>query len=170
MTTPKTWLTEIGKIAPAPPATPTAPASCDVGDMESCTTTWCYDLGRHFIRTVPSRLFLFPAFGKPPLSRASACYHSPIFSPDCCASGGIVAIGAVRDEVMSRSYVEVTANDPKKAEQAQQITDHVNWDRYLSLIQGRTAYAPIKFNGQAFNCNNTGKGWDARDWGAGYWW
>ena len=31
-------------------------------------------------------------------------------------------------------------------------------------------YAPIKFNGQAFNCNNTGKGWDARDWGAAYWW
>ena len=72
---------------------------------------------------------------------------------------------------MSRSsFIEVTANDPTKAEQAHQITDHVNWDRYLSLIQGRTAYAPIKFNGQAFNCNNTGKGWVARDWGAAYWW
>ena len=52
----------------------------------------------------------------------------------------------------------------------EQITDHVNWDRYLALIQGRTSFAPIKFNGQAFNCNNTGKGWDARDWGADYWW
>jgi len=46
----------------------------------------------------------------------------------------------------------------------------VNWDRYLALIQGRVAFAAIKFNGQAFNCNNTGKGWDARSWGAGYWW
>ena len=39
----------------------------------------------------------------------------------------------------------------------------------MSLIQGRTAYGPIKFNGQSFNCNDTGKGWDYRGWGADYW-
>jgi len=38
------------------------------------------------------------------------------------------------------------------------------------MIQGRRSFAPIKFNGQAFSCNDTGKGWDARSWGAGYWW
>ena len=84
---------------------------------------------------------------------------------------------ATWDSIMQRSYIEVTApkngSTPPAAAAvtaAKAITDHVNWDRYLSLIQGRAARAPIKFNGQAFNCNNTGKGWDARDWGAGYWW
>jgi len=66
--------------------------------------------------------------------------------------------------------VQVTASNKSNAASAKQITDHVNWDRYLSLAQGRVSYGPIKFNGQAFNCNNTGKGWDARDWGADYWW
>ena len=73
------------------------------------------------------------------------------------------------DVIWDRSYAEVTAADASEAALAQQITSHVNWDRYLALIQGRVAFAPIKFNGQAFNCNNTGKGWDARDWGADYW-
>ena len=43
------------------------------------------------------------------------------------------------DEVMSRSYIEVTAAEPQWTLQAKQITDHVNWDRYLNLIQGRTS-------------------------------
>jgi hypothetical protein len=77
-------------------------------------------------------------------------------------------------DLMERSYVEVTANAESIGRgddgSAKQITDHINWDRYLSLVQGRSSRAPIKFNGQAFNCNNTGKGWDSRDWGAGYWW
>lgn len=76
-------------------------------------------------------------------------------------------------EIMSRSFIEVTAaagGTAADTASAKQITDHVNWDRYLALVQGRMAYAPIKFNGQAFNCNNTGQGWDWRDWGAGYWW
>jgi hypothetical protein len=103
--TPTSWLDAIGKVTPAPPASPSDPVAC-----ADCPTTW--------------------------------------------------------EEVTSRSYVEVTANDGELALQAKQITDHVNWDRYLNIIQGRAAFAPIKFNGQAFNCNNTGKGWDARDWGA----
>ena len=69
-----------------------------------------------------------------------------------------------------RSYVRLTGTDATSNASAKAITDHVNWDRYLALIQGRVAFAPIKFNGQMFNCNNTGKGWDARDWGADYWW
>ena len=73
-------------------------------------------------------------------------------------------------EIMERSYIEVRGKGPIQAAVAKAITDHVTWDRYLSLIQGRVSFAPIKFNGQAFNCNNTGKGWDARDWGADYWW
>ena len=88
-------------------------------------------------------------------------------------------------EVMDRSYIQVTpassttpsATSPYEpdghqdgAATAKQLLDHINWDRYLNLIQGRVAYAPIKFNGQAFNCNDTGKGWDSRGWGAGYWW
>ena len=44
------------------------------------------------------------------------------------------------------------------------------YDRYLSLIQGRAAFGIIKFNGQMFTANLTGKGWDTRSWGAGYWW
>lgn len=48
-----------------------------------------------------------------------------------------------------------------------QVLDHCHWDRYLTLVQARTAFAPIKFNGQAFTSNNTGKGWDYRDWYSG---
>lgn len=33
---------------------------------------------------------------------------------------------------------------------ADNITTHAAWDRYLSLIQGRSAFAAIKFNGQDF--------------------
>ena len=51
-----------------------------------------------------------------------------------------------------------------------QITNHVAYDRYLSLIQGRAAFGIIKFNGQMFTANLTNKGWDTRSWGAGYWW
>lgn len=73
-------------------------------------------------------------------------------------------------EIMDRSYIQLSASGGPDAVAAKQITDHVNWDRYLSLIQGRAAFAPIKFNGQSFNCNDTGKGWDYRSWGADYWW
>ena len=48
---------------------------------------------------------------------------------------------------MERSYVQVTAAG-SQATTAKAITDHVIWDRYLSLIQGRASFAPIKFNGQ----------------------
>eukprot|EP00040_Diaphanoeca_grandis_P035429 m.222904 g.222904 ORF g.222904 m.222904 type:complete len:925 (-) comp33386_c2_seq2:269-3043(-) len=77
------------------------------------------------------------------------------------------------DELLERSYIELTAppgsNDTTTPKQ---ITDHVNWDRHLALIQGRAAFAPIKFNGQLFTANITaGKNsWDYRSWGAGYWW
>lgn len=91
-------------------------------------------------------------------------------SPVGCSGGHSAPCATTWDEVSSRSYIEVTAADPTAAVAATQITNHVAWDRYLSLIQGRRGYAPLKFNGQQFNCNNTGKGWDARDWGAGYWW
>jgi hypothetical protein len=43
------------------------------------------------------------------------------------------------EEIMDRSYIEVTANGTNAAV-AKLITDHVNWDRYLSLIQGRVAF------------------------------
>ena len=96
-------------------------------------------------------------------------------------------------EISERSYIELSGSGANAAT-AKKITDHVNWDRYLSLIQGRVAFAPIKFNGrkrnrhhfalvhfldlsrflsscaEAFNCNDTGKGWDMRGWGADYWW
>jgi len=41
---------------------------------------------------------------------------------------------------------------------------------FRSVIQGRSAYAPIKFNGQDFLSDQAGKGWDYRVWGEGYWW
>ena len=45
------------------------------------------------------------------------------------------------DECFQSNCVPVlTRSDQQWEEQAKQITDHVNWDRYLSLIQGRTAY------------------------------
>ena len=53
--------------------------------------------------------------------------------------------------IWKRSYVDVTAANASDAAEvlaARQITDHTNWDRYLSLIQGRASHAPIKFNGQ----------------------
>jgi hypothetical protein len=62
----------------------------------------------------------------------------------------------------------IGADKPRTA--AKNITDHSSWDRYLSLIQGRTSYAPIKFNGQTFLSNQAGHGWDYRMWGTGYWW
>lgn len=80
---------------------------------------------------------------------------------------------------MTRSYVEVTPNMVgnngggamgTEDNSAEAITDHINWDRYLNLIQGRVSYSAVKFNGQAFNCNDTGHGWDSRSWGSGYWW
>ena len=49
------------------------------------------------------------------------------------------------------------------------INAHLVWNRYLTLIQARHATVPIKFNGQAFIANPTGKGWDYREWGSGYW-
>ena len=113
----KKWISEIGKVTPAPPAPPLrATSTRRVGDVPDVVTTW--------------------------------------------------------DAIWNRSFIEVTAVTPNASSSAlaKEITDHLNWDRYLALIQGRVAFAPIKFNGQAFNCNNTGKGWDARDWGADYWW
>ena len=50
------------------------------------------------------------------------------------------------------------------------ITTHAAWDRYLSTIQGRQAFAPIKFNGQDFLSDQAGHGWDYREWGEAYWW
>jgi hypothetical protein len=48
--------------------------------------------------------------------------------------------------VWNRSYVSVTSSN--EATSAKQVTDHCNWDRFLNLAQGRSAFAPIKFNGQ----------------------
>ena len=50
-------------------------------------------------------------------------------------------------EISERSYIELSGSGANAAT-AKKITDHVNWDRYLSLIQGRVAFAPIKFNGR----------------------
>jgi hypothetical protein len=89
----------------------------------------------------------------------------------CPGRGGAAATG--RDcatdwsEIMERGYIELTAPAGKNDTVPKQITDHINYDRYLSLIQGRAAFGPIKFNGQMFNANLTGKGWDTRSWGAG---
>ena len=81
---------------------------------------------------------------------------------------------------MERSYIEVTAvggSNASSQRAARQIQDHVSWDRYLSLIQGRAGFAPIKFNGQMFTTASgyfggagANRTWDFRGWGAGYWW
>ena len=58
----------------------------------------------------------------------------------CPGPGGAAATGRACatswDALMERSYIEVTAvgNDSLAAKRVQ---DHVTWDRYLSLIQGR---------------------------------
>ena len=96
-------------------------------------------------------------------------------APQGGASGKCTAEG--RDcesswpELVDRSYIEVTpavgwANESNVTEE---ITKHVVWDRYLSLIQGRAGFAPVKFNGQMFTALAKGS-WDERSWGAGYWW
>ena len=53
-------------------------------------------------------------------------------------------------ELLERSYIELTSanqSDAAAVASAKQITDHVVYDRYLSLIQGRAAFGIIKFNG-----------------------
>eukprot|EP00756_Hemistasia_phaeocysticola_P054157 Hpha_TRINITY_DN30099_c0_g1::TRINITY_DN30099_c0_g1_i1::g.21506::m.21506 len=50
------------------------------------------------------------------------------------------------------------------------LNDHIVYERYLELVQGMHSATPIKFNGQGFTANISGKGWDYRDWGAAYWW
>ena len=72
-------------------------------------------------------------------------------------------------ELTERSYIQVTPTQAYPNDTtAKQITDHVVWDRYLSLIQTRAGYAPVKFNGQMFTTMSGGS-WDKRSWGAGYW-
>lgn len=100
--------------------------------------------------------------------------------PINCKRGGTAAWTEVAgcattwEEIVARSYVQVeevtseTVDHSRSA--AENITTHAVWDRYLSLIQGRSAYAPIKFNGQGFLSDQAGKGWDLREWGIAYWW
>jgi hypothetical protein len=80
------------------------------------------------------------------------------------AAGVAKQITGEKTGFLSHLYIKVVilprqARDKHResSKKARFVADHVNWDRYLSLIQGRTAFAPIKFNGQAFNCNNTGQ-------------
>ena len=60
-------------------------------------------------------------------------------------------------EIMERSYVQVeeisggeltsatvSEQGDHSRSAAENITTHAVWDRYLSLIQGRSGYAPIK--------------------------
>eukprot|EP01052_Picozoa_sp_SAG31_P029885 SAG31_NODE_3012_length_4788_cov_2.735125_4_plen_558_part_00 len=82
------------------------------------------------------------------------------------------------EEIIGRNYIQVEEVQSTSVEttrgiertSAENITTHAVWDRYLSIIQGRTSYAPIKFNGQSFLSNQAGKGWDFREWGTAYWW
>lgn len=48
--------------------------------------------------------------------------------------------------VWNRSYVAITSTSDSA--NAKAVTDHCNWDRFLSMAQGRSSFAPIKFNGQ----------------------
>lgn len=75
------------------------------------------------------------------------------------------------DQLWNRSYVTLSPRpNITNATTTDLLNAHFVWERYLNLIQGRQAQAPIKFNGQAFTANQTGGGWDARNWGSGYWW
>ena len=106
-------------------------------------------------------------------------------SPMDCMRGPSVAwlarvgCAAAWREITERSYIQVTdrgsAGGARTADKsartaAENITTHAAWDRYLSIIQGRRAYAPIKFNGQDFLSNQAGHGFDYRVWGEAYWW
>lgn len=101
-------------------------------------------------------------------------------SPVECARGASVAFGGrakcstTWEEVTGRSYIQVESatggmNQNNERSSAENITTHAAWDRYLSIIQGRSSYGPIKFNGQSFLSNQSGKGWDYRQWGTAYW-
>jgi hypothetical protein len=103
-------------------------------------------------------------------------------SPVDCTRGGTAAwgsraaCGTTWEEIMGRNYIQVESISGDKARRgsvrsaATNITTHAAWDRYLSIIQGRSSFAPIKFNGQSFLSNQSGKGFDYRQWGTGYWW
>jgi hypothetical protein len=72
-------------------------------------------------------------------------------------------------ELTNRSFIELQERNfngsTGSRSAAENITTHAAWDRYLSLIQGRSAFAAIKFNGQEFLSNQSGRGWDFRVWG-----
>ena len=66
-----------------------------------------------------------------------------------------IAHEATWEQLWDRSFVQVSAPSSGDGappatpgdDDAKLITDHVNWDRFLNVIQGRNAFAPIKFNG-----------------------
>ena len=71
-----------------------------------------------------------------------------------------------------RSHINLGARGPDWGN-ADSITRHANWHRYLVACSGRGAY-PVKFNGGLFTAD-----WqlpeesfdaDYRRWGGGYWW
>lgn len=75
-------------------------------------------------------------------------------------------------EFWSRSHINLEARGPDWGN-AESITRHANWHRYLVACCGRGEY-PVKFNGGLFTAD-----WqlpeesfdaDYRRWGGGYWW
>jgi hypothetical protein len=80
------------------------------------------------------------------------------------------------DTLWNRSFVYVQPavgwqeDQQRFAAAAHNISDHITWNRYLALIQGRRAFTPTKWNGGDFKANVTGHGFDWRQWGADWWW
>ena len=111
-------------------------------------------------------------------SSATSTGRSPV---DCQRGQGVewgqhARCSTTWDEITDRSYVQVVerrsageGSHPTRTA-ARNISTHAAWDRYLSIIQGRSSYAPIKFNGQDFLSDQAGHGWDYREWGEAYWW
>jgi hypothetical protein len=101
-----------------------------------CTTTWDEITERSYIELEEyTPLFsetdedFSPTSSETKTPSVSQGFPSPVRSSD---------VGGQRS---------ATATDSRTA--ADNITIHSVWDRYLSVIQGRSSYGAIKFNGQS---------------------
>jgi hypothetical protein len=149
-TTPNEWLAEITRLIPVPALQPIQGVSlvdCERGgttwgDGAACGTTWSELLERSYIQVDEIN---------------SSDMHN---DPDHLNT---------RTSTIARTSTDLNAstststddpfnllqpvNEPARSA-ATNITVHAVWDRYLSLIQGRSSYAPIKFNGQVARCSS----------------
>ena len=132
--------------------------SVGFGGRAACSTTWEELTGRSYIQ-VPSPYHMSAII--------TVCRsHSPVRTLfrlilSRVRTTLVYTTAIIREQVESsdgkmkgvqREKKRKTDSDSEEVgvrSSAENITTHAAWDRYLSIIQGRSSYAPIKFNGAA---------------------